>query len=111
MALVDPAEPMELKNRIIRIKAALSSGSRIDWESATVWIGNSLPKHLWENWKRELSKNGFTWQKFLKFMKYHTEDVILWSNEEISWKDFVEKVCGSLEGPLGEMIRGRQGEE
>lgn len=106
MALADPAEPIDLKARIIKIKTTYGPGSRIDWESTAVWMGNSLPKHLWEVWKSELEQNGFTWQKFLKLMKYHTEDIILWANDKASWKEFVKKVCVSLEGPLGEMIRG-----
>jgi hypothetical protein len=109
MALADPAEPMELKNRIVRIKATQGPGSRIDWESGAVWMGNSLPKHLWESWKSELGQNGFTWPKFLKLMKYHTKDIILWANDKISWKDFVKKICASLEGPLGDIVSGHGG--
>jgi hypothetical protein len=106
MGLARLDEPAELKKQIIKIKATHGSGSRIDWDSVAVWLGNSLPKYLWEGWKNELGEKGFTWQKFLKLMKYRTEDIILWVNDKISWADFMGRVTCSIDGPFSEMIRG-----
>ncbi len=98
---------MELKKHLLKLRATQSSKSTIDWDSVTVWIGNNIQKHLWSSWKSELETSGFTWQKFLKLMKYHTEDTILWVNDKMAWGDFIGKVIESLEGPLGEMIKRR----
>ena len=52
----------------------------------------------------KLREEGFTWQKFLKLMKYRTGDAILWANGRITWEDFMNNVLESIRGPLGKAL-------
>lgn len=52
----------------------------------------------------KLREEGFTWQKFLKLMKYRTGDAILWANDRITWEDFMNNVLESIRGPLGKAL-------
>lgn len=47
------------------------------------------------------------WQRFLRLMKYRTDDALLWAEGRMSWESFMKRVIESLEGPLGEMIMRR----
>lgn len=106
MGIDPPEEPVEIKKQILELRGSLGSNNKIDWKLA-VWYGNRIPQYLWGAWKEELAKKGFTWQKFLKLLRYRTDDAFLWVAGEMSWRDFMKKVLESLEGPLGEMIKGR----
>ncbi|MFQ6075347.1 MAG: hypothetical protein ACE5Z5_04325 [Candidatus Bathyarchaeia archaeon] len=106
-----PPEPKEIQKFILALRSDLGPSGGIDWDSLAVWAGNKIPQYLWNSeikpqylWKRELKKRGFTWQKFLRLMKYRTDDAILWTYGRISWNDFVKKVIESIEGPLGKAI-------
>lgn len=101
-----PREPTEIKKQILELRGRMGSSGGIDYNSLAVWYGNRVPKYLWDTWKSELGKKGFTWQRFLKLMKYRTDDAFLWVAGKMLWRDFVEKVLGSIEGPLGEMVLG-----
>lgn len=95
-----PSEPMEIKAQILEyMKRSGSGSSGIDWDSLALWYGNPIPSYLWKNcgWKNVLSKQGFTWQKFLKKMKYRTEDALLWVKGSITWEDFAKKVIESID--------------
>lgn len=100
-----PKEPAEIKKQILELRVRLGSNNEIDWNSLAVWYGNSIPQYLWSTWKGELKRKGFTWQKFLKLLKYRTDDAFLWVAGKISWADFTKKVLESLEGPLGDIVR------
>jgi len=40
---------------------------------------------------------GYTWQKFLRVLKLHTNDIILWALEsKISWKELVSRITDTL---------------
>lgn len=107
MGLMVPKEPTEIKKQILELRDRLGPGNEIDWNSLAVWYGNRIPQYLWNTWKEELEKKGFTWQKFLKLLKYRTDDAFLWVAGKMPWGGFMEKVLESLEGPLGEMIKRR----
>ena len=107
MGLEIPKEPVEIRKQILELRGRMSPNTGINYNSLAVWYGNRVPQYFWGVWKSELTKKGFTWQKFLKLLKYRTDDTFLWVAGKTSWKDFMEKVLESIEGPLGEMIRGR----
>lgn len=97
-SLPTPPEPKDVRNRIIDVSKILGPGDEIDWDSQAVWAFNALPKYLWENWGPQLKPMGFTWQRFLKLLKLHTNDMILWAlREAMTWEDFVRGVIRTLE--------------
>lgn len=98
-------EPKEIKSQISILKNQWKSeGGEINWDNLALWFGNKIQKYLWDNWKDDLKKKGFTWQKFLRLMKYRNDDLLLWIDNRISWNDFVGKIRESLDGNLGDMI-------
>ncbi|MCD6233192.1 hypothetical protein J7J81_02315 [bacterium] len=102
--LSTPKEPVEIKEQIKASHQKYRGGS-IDWASLNVWFGNQLPKYLWKDWKDKLKPSGFTWQKFLKLLKYRTDKIILWSQEKITWKNLVEEIQELINSPFGENIK------
>ena len=102
--LSTPKEPVEVKEQIKASHQKYRSGS-IDWASLNVWFGNQLPKYLWKEWKDKLKPSGFTWQKFLKLLKYRTDKIILWSQGKIAWKELVKEIKELINSPLGENIK------
>lgn len=107
MSLKAPEEPVEVKRQILEAKARLGSSADIDWDSLAVWFGNRVPSYLWKHWKEGLEEKGFTWQRFLRVMRYRTDDALLWAEGKMPWEAFVGRVVESLEGPLGEMVKRR----
>jgi len=105
MRLDIPKEPVEIRKQITELRDRMGFGSEIDYDSLAVWYGNRIPQYLWGVWKSELGERGFTWPKFLRLLKYRTDDAILWVAGKMSWEDFIKKVLESLKGPLGEMIK------
>jgi len=111
-----PDEPIEIKKRIIGHKDEWIStykeiwGSETigrgttDWKVLIVWVGNRIQSYLWGAWKDVLKKEGFTWQRFLKMMRYRTDDALLWIQSKITWDEFVKRITESVEGDLGKRI-------
>ena len=99
-----PKEPTEIKKRI-KLFHLKSDSNSIDWDSFNVWFGNQLPKYLWKEWKDKLKHSGFTWQKFLKLLKYRTDAIILWSQDKLKWENLVKEIKELINSPLGENIR------
>jgi hypothetical protein len=52
-----------------------------------------------------LGPEGFTWQRFLRLLKYHTKDMVLWMNGNLTWVEFVKTLKRSIKGPLGKSLR------
>jgi hypothetical protein len=102
-----PPEPVEVKKYILEAKSMLGKESDIDWEPLAAWAGNKIPSYLWKDckWKNILKAEGFTWQSFLRLLKYRTEDMILWMNGHITWVKFVEVFKKSINGPLGQSLK------
>jgi len=101
--LSTPKEPIEVKEKIkVFHQKYKDPGS--DWASLNVWFGNQLPKYLWQEWKEDLKSRGFTWQKFLKLLKYRTDKIILWSQDEIKWEGLIKEVIDLINGPLGQNV-------
>ena len=103
LKLSKPKEPREVKKQIKLFYQKSYNGS-IDWASLNVWFGNQLPKYLWREWKDELKPAGFTWQKFLRLLKFRTDKIILWSQDKLKWDDLTKEIIELIDGPLGENI-------
>ena len=97
-------EPKNLKNALTALREDLDNKVKIKWDSTTVWAGNKIQKYIWENWRNDLLKRGFSWPKFLTLMKFNTDYAILWLYDKISWDDFLTKVRNSITGPLGNTL-------
>jgi hypothetical protein len=102
--LVAP-EPLEIKNYVLEVKSKLGKESSIDWDPLAAWAGNKIPSYLWKECKWKDILEGFTWQSFLRLLKYHTKDMVLWMNGNITWVEFVNTLKESIKGPLGKSLR------
>jgi len=88
-----PPEPIELKNESKKVR---DKHPDIDSDFLHVWFKQQLPKHLWNYWKDELKRNGFTWQSFLKAVSFHKREIIAWLRDEIDWEQFIESLRNTL---------------
>jgi len=102
--LIIPPEPPGVKKYVLDMRGHPGLGDIINSDSLAVWAGNRVQSYLWRHWKDTLERKGFTWQRFLRLMKYTTGDAVLWISGKIFWEDYVKKVLERLEGPLAEMI-------
>jgi len=92
-----PSEPKNIKEFIISVRRGLKGSDDIDYDSSAVWYLNKLPKYLWNEWKDELIHRGYSWQRFLRIMRFHTNDLILWALEDkLNWEELVKKVINTL---------------
>ena len=73
-------------------------------DALAIRYGNKLQKYLWNAWKDSLKRKDFTWQKFIKLLKYKTEDILLWIENDIDWDRCMKKIIKSIEGTLGKNI-------
>ncbi len=98
MKLKRPPEPKALKNQIINSKKSFE----IKIESIAIWLGNKLPRYLWKEagWGKDLKKEGYSWQSFLKILSLHKKDMIKWSWNSLSWKDFLNRVEETIKDPV-----------
>ena len=104
MKLTIPPEPKEIKVFMEKIHKTIYNTPGINWPPAVIWVGNKLPKYFWDHWKTELKSAGFTWQKFMRLMRYRTDNALAWYWSTISWKAFAETVKELIEGPAGKEI-------
>ena len=93
-------EPKDLKEFIKRVRSTVSEDrelEEIDQDNLAVWYGNKLPKYLWNHWKDALKEMGYSWQKFLRVLKLHTEDFIAWAlHDTLNWEELIQKVISTL---------------
>jgi hypothetical protein len=96
-----PPEPVEIKEAVRTLMGSMTGGEE-DWGTLAVWYGNKIPQYLWtdQGWKRRLSKRGWKWQDFLNLLSRHTQDMIQWANNRMSWEKLVE----AIENDLGRSI-------
>jgi hypothetical protein len=102
MNLLTPPEPKEIKSWMKSIKETQLTDPSIDWDSLVVWYGNKLPKYLWDAWKTELKPMGFTWQKFMRLLRYRTDVGVMWYKGFLRWEEYVKKVVELVDGPIGQ---------
>ncbi|MCK4364559.1 MAG: hypothetical protein KAW45_00755 [Thermoplasmatales archaeon] len=98
MKLTIPPEPMMLKKQFMEQKMEI--GLKID--SLTLWLGNRLPSYLWKKggWSIPLKEEGYNWQSFLKILSLHKREMIKWSKNALSWKDFLLKIQETIKDPV-----------
>lgn len=98
MKLIIPPEPEMLKKQFIEQKKEI--GMKID--SLTLWFGNRLPSYLWKNgeWSKPLKAEGYNWQSFLKILSLHKKEMIRWSRDALSWRDFLLKIQETIKDPV-----------
>jgi len=110
MDLTIPPEPTMLKKQ-----SKLQKTTR-EWDidSLVMWFGNRLPTYLWNDagWSKPLKDEGYNWQSFLKILSLHKKDIIYWSHDAITWKDFLQKLQETISSPVFKAIllqRDKQG--
>ncbi|WFO74941.1 hypothetical protein J4526_07665 [Desulfurococcaceae archaeon MEX13E-LK6-19] len=97
MDLPVPPEPKDIKIFIKEQRKRLGSAPDIDYDSLAVWYLNKLPSYLWRHWKQVLESKGYTWQKFIKVLKYSTNDVIEWAlYDKLEWNELVNRLSNIL---------------
>jgi len=110
MSLSAPPEPTDLKKLMRDLIRRYANG---DWDvkDFLAWVGNKLPAYLWTRcgWKHTLSREGWTWQSFLKFLSKRTDDVVKWVNDELDWNQLVNRLLEDLRSPTIRMIYLRRG--
>jgi len=102
MKLTIPPEPKILKKQLKNQKRNI--GLKLD--SLTLWFGNKLPSYLWKDggWAKPLKAEGYNWQSFLKILSLHKKDMIKWSWDTLSWKDFLIKLQETIKDPVFKKI-------
>jgi len=102
MRLIIPPEPANIKKQYIENKQGF--GNKFD--SLIFWFGNKLPSYLWKEggWSKPLKKEGYNWQSFLKILSLHKKEMIKWSRNKISWKEFLLKIQETIKDPVFKQI-------
>jgi len=102
MYLQIPPEPTSLKQQLSTKKKNLE----MKIESLTIWLGNKLPSYLWKEagWGKDLKKEGYNWQIFLTILSLHKKDMIKWSWNTLSWKDFLLRIQETIKDPVFKKI-------
>ena len=88
-------EPIEIKSSL-RI-AEESGKSHEEWmDQMATWFKNKLSSYLWRAWRDKLASHGYSWQRFLRVLKLHIQDMILWAlYNKISWNELVSRIIDS----------------
>lgn len=102
MKLSIPPEPLMLKKHSNDQK----KGKEWDIDSIALWFGNKLPSYLWKDggWSKPLKAEGYNWQSFLKILSLHKKEMIKWSRDAISWKEFLVKLQETFKDPVFKKI-------
>ena len=98
MKLTIPPEPMIFKKQSNEQKRK----RYWDIDSLGLWFGNRLPSYLWKEggWSQPLKAEGYSWQSFLKILSLHKKEMIQWSRDSISWKEFLVKIQDTFKDPV-----------
>lgn len=102
MKLSIPPEPTILKEQ----SEAQKKSREWDIDSIALWFGNKLPSYLWRDggWSKPLKAEGYNWQIFLKILSLHKKEMIKWSRNAISWKEFLIKIQDTFKDPVFKKI-------
>jgi len=98
MKLSIPPEPDMLKKQLIKHKEGFES--KLD--SLSLWFGNRLPSYLWKDsgWSKPLKEEGYNWQSFLTIFSLHKKEMIKWSKNTLTWKDFMLTLQDTIKDPV-----------
>jgi hypothetical protein len=101
MNLLIPPEPVMLKEQ-----SKGQKGREWDIDSLVLWFGNRLPTYLWNDagWATPLKAEGYNWQSFLKILSLHKKEMIRWSHNTLSWRDFLLKLQDTIKDPVFKTI-------
>ena len=105
-----PDEDENLKNLLLYMwievgRVRLGNHMTVTPDSVEVWESiNNLPRYIWESWKDDLTAKGFTRGKFLRLMKYMTDDMLLWSYDRIPWVELIDRILKAIAGPIAKDI-------
>jgi hypothetical protein len=101
MNLNIPPEPLMLKKQ-----SKGQKGREWDIDSLSLWFGNRLPTYLWNDagWSKPLKAEGYNWQSFLKILSLHKKEMICWSRNALSWKEFLLKLQDTIKDPVFKTI-------
>ena len=92
-----PPEPKDIKELITDFRNNIKTSDSIDADTQAVWYLNKLPRYLWNIWKDTLTTRGYNWQKFLRVIKLHTNDIILWAlQNKLEWHQLIERITETL---------------
>jgi len=92
-----PKEPIDIKETIRRVRKICGGKRNIKYDSLAVWSFNRLPAYLWEAWREELTSAGYTWQRFLQILRFHTNDMVMWALAgNLSWEDLIKRIIYTL---------------
>lgn len=98
LSLPIPEEPRDLKDFLKKQRSSISSVNDVDLDSLIVWYMNRFPSYLWSFWRDHLVSYGYTWQKFVRVLKYATNDIISWAlYDEINWNELISRITRLLE--------------
>jgi hypothetical protein len=97
MNFIIPPEPITLKKNTNAFQ-----GKNWDIDNLSIWFGNKLPSYLWRDsgWSIQLKKQGYNWQSFLKILSLHKKEIIKWSRNTLSWKEFLIKLVETINDPV-----------
>jgi len=102
MNLSIPPEPVMLK------KQSKGQKNKKEWDvdSLVLWFGNRLPTYLWNDagWSTPLKAEGYNWQSFLKILSLHKKEMIRWSRDALTWKEFLLKLQDTIKDPVFKTI-------
>ena len=90
---------------MLSLKSAKNDDLASAGDDYVVWAGNKLPKYLWEQWREDLKPLGVTWQKFMRILRYRTDIAVRWYQGSLPWPDFIKKIDGLIQGPIGRDLR------
>lgn len=102
MNLTIPPEPLLLKKQTNQQK----TDKTWDMDGIILWFGNRLPSYLWKEagWSTPLKEMGYSWQSFLKILSLHKKEMIQWSWNTISWKEFLIEIQKTIKDPVFKKI-------
>ena len=101
-----PKEEEILKNLILSMwievgRVRLGDQMPVNLDSPELWDSlTTFTQSIWDSWKDDLEEKGFTKKKFFRFMKYLTDDILLWAYDRISWGELVDRIRKAIEGPI-----------
>ena len=97
MSICVPPEPLTLKKSIKDLMDKYSS-ERWHADKFLVWFGNRIPSYLWTEcrWKYPLTKEGWTWQSFLKLLSKRTDNFVRWARGELNWESLINEIIRDL---------------
>ena len=101
MKLSIPPEPLMLK-----MQSTEQKGRKWDIDSLVLWFGKRLPTYLWNDagWSKPLKAEGYNWQSFLKILSLHKKEMIRWSHDTLTWRDFLLKLQDTIRDPVFKSI-------